>query len=169
MALPININDVSEDALHLKDLMDGVLERVCSTFQSYNVPLPDRRYWTLGGQTVVDCEQLVVSLVQMYLGVPGDEAASPQRCHVPRSASLSILLSRKIPTVGQNGKPPSGDKIEEASYISAIDAWVLMESINQLDQWDTTGYGLGVIATLDVVGPEGGFQSTNLTLTMAVP
>lgn len=169
MALPINIGDIQEDALHLKTLMDGVLEKVCTVFQSYNIPLPERRYWTLGGQPVIDCEQLVVSMVQMYLGAPGDEAATPQRCHVPRSVSLSILLSRKIPVVGQNGKPPSGSKIEEASQISAVDAWVLMESINLLDQWDSTGYGLGVIATLDVIGPEGGFQSTNLTVTMAVP
>ena len=40
---------------------------------------------------------------------------------------------------------------------------------NLLDQWDPTGYGLGVIATLDVIGPEGGYQTSNLQLTLAVP
>lgn len=44
-----------------------------------------------------------------------------------------------------------------------------MESINLLDQWDATGYGIGVIATLEVTAPEGGFQTTDLTITMAVP
>jgi hypothetical protein len=168
MALPINISDFSADSLNLKDLMDGVLEKVCNTFQSYNVTLPSRQYWTMG-QPALDCEQLVVSFTQMYLGTPGDQATDPQRCHVPRTAVLNIILTRQIPTVGQSGKAPSASKIEESSYISAIDAWVMMESINQLDQWDETGFGLGVIGTLDMIGPEGGYTSTNLQLTLAVP
>lgn len=168
MALPININDFAEESLNLKAMMDGILEKVCSSFQSYNVTLPSRQYWTMG-QPALDCEQLVVSFTQMYLGVPGDQATTPQRCHVPRTAVVNIILTRQIPVVGQNGKAPSANKIEEGSYISAVDAWVLMESINQLDQWDDTGFGLGLIATLDMIGPEGGYTSVNLQLTLAVP
>jgi hypothetical protein len=168
VALPLNINDVQEDARNLKEMMDGILEKVQSVFQSFNVNLPSRQYWTMG-QPAIDCEQLVVSFAQMYLGAPGDQATTPQRCHVPRTAVVNVLLTRQIPTVGQSGKAPSGSKIEEASYSSAIDAWVLMESINLLDQWDDTGYGLGVIATLDMIGPEGGFTTVNLQLTLAVP
>lgn len=168
MALPINIADISSDAFNLRDMMDGVLERVQTVFQSYNVPLPSRQYWTMG-QPAIDCEQLVVSFSQMYLGAPGDQATAPQRCHVPRTATINILLTRQVPTVSQNGKAPSGDKIEFASYISAVDAWIMMQSINELDQWDDTGYGLGVIATLDIIGPEGGFVGVNLQLTLAVP
>ena len=168
MSLPIRISDFAEESLNLKELMDGILEKVCSVFQSYNVQLPSRQYWTMG-QPAIDCEQLVVSFAQMYLGTPGDQATTPQRCHVPRTAVVNVLLTRQIPVVGQNGKAPSASKIEESSYISAVDAWVLMESINLLDQWDSSGYGLGVIATLDMIGPEGGFTSVNLQLTLAVP
>lgn len=88
---------------------------------------------------------------------------------MPRTAVINVILTRQIPTIGQSGKAPSASKIEESSYISAVDAWVMMESINQLDQWDETGFGLGVIATLDMIGPEGGYTSTNLQLTIAVP
>lgn len=168
MAAPINVNEVSDDALNLKEMLDGIVEKVQAVFQTYNVPLPSRCYWMMG-QPAIDCEQLVVSFAQMYLGAPGDQASEPQRCHVPRTAVVSIMLSRSVPVVGQNGRPPNGSKIEESSYISAIDAWVLMECINEFDQWDDTGYGLGVIATLDVLGPEGGFQTSNLQLTLAVP
>jgi hypothetical protein len=168
MALPINIAEFSEDSLNLKEMLDGILEKVQSTFQSYNIPLPQRCYWIMG-QPAIDCEQLVVSFAQMYLGAPGDQAADPQRCHVPRTAVVNIMLSRQVPVVGHNGRPPSGNKIEEGSYIAAVDSWVLMQSINLLDQWDPTGYGLGVIATLDVIGPEGGYQTSNLQLTLAVP
>jgi hypothetical protein len=163
-----SISDVSEDALNLKNMMDGIISRIETVFQSYNVPLPERRYWTMG-QPATDCEQVVVNLLQMYLGTPGDEASTPQRCYVPRSATVVIGISRAVPTVGQNGRPPSGEKIEQGSYLSAIDAWVLMESVREFDMWDGTGYGLGVIATVDVEGPEGGFQTVNMQLTLSVP
>lgn len=168
MAVPLNVNEFSEDSLNLKSMMDGILEKVQTTFQSYNIPVPQRCYWMMG-QPAIDCEQLVVSFAQMYLGAPGDQASDPQRCYVPRTAVVNIMISRQVPVVGQNGRPPSGGKIEEGSYIAAVDSWVLMQSVNQLDQWDDTGYGLGVIATLDVIGPEGGYQTSNLQLTLAVP
>jgi hypothetical protein len=168
MTTQIDFTGVSEDATNLRDMMQGVLERVETIFQSYNVNLPSRRYWTMG-QPAIDCEQLVVSFVQMYLGAPGDQATTPQRCHVPRTAVISIMISRAVPVVGANGRPPSQDKIEQSAHASAVDSWVLMESINLLDQWDDTGFGLGVIATLDSLGSEGGFHTVNMQVTMAVP
>lgn len=159
---------VLEGATNLRDMMSGVLERVEAVFQSYNVELPKRRYWSMA-TPAVDCEQLVVYFQQMYLGAPGSEVGEPQRCHVPRSATVAVSISRATPIVSQNGRPPAPQAIENASSIMAIDSWVLMESINQLDQWDETGYGVGVIATLEVSPPEGGFQTTTLTITMAVP
>lgn len=168
MATPIDLYGVTEEATNLRDMMRGVLERVESVFQSYNVNLPSRRYWTMA-TPAIDCEQLVVYFQQLYLGPPGAEVGEPQRCHVPRSASLAISISRQTPIVGQNGRPPSPEAIEAASDVMAIDAWVLMESVNQLDQWDETGYGVGVIATLESGPPEGGFQTTTMVITMAVP
>ncbi len=164
----LDLTGVSEDAVNLRDMMQGVLERVQSVFQSYNVELPARQYWMMG-QPAIDCEQLVIVFQQLYLGPPGAQVGEPQRCHVPRSATLTIALSRATAITQQNGRPPSPERIEAASEVLAIDSWVLMETINQLDQWDETGYGVGVIATLDVSPPEGGFQTTSMTITMAVP
>jgi hypothetical protein len=159
---------VLEDATNLRDMLSGVLERVETVFQSYNVSLPHKKYWMMG-EPAIDCEQVVVSFLQMYLGPPGAQVGEPQRCHVPRSATLNISISRATPVVGQNGRPPSQEKIQQASEILAVDSWVLMQSVNLLDQWDNTGYGVGVVATLDVSGPEGGFHTTTMTITMAVP
>jgi hypothetical protein len=164
----IDISEVDEGALNIVDFLDGVLERVEAAFQSYNVPLPARRYWTVG-QTAIDCEQLVVTLVQVYLGPPGDQASAPQRCNMPRTAVMTVTIAREIPVIGQNGRPPSAEKITDGSKISAIDAYVLMSSINLLDMWESGGYGVGVIATADVTPPEGGFQVVNMQLTMAIP
>lgn len=159
---------VLEGATNLRDMMSGILERVEAVFQSYNVELPQRRYWAMG-QPAIDCEQLVVYFQQMYLGTPGAQVGEPQRCHVPRSATVTISIARATPIVNQNGRPPAPEKIRAASEVLAIDAWVLMESINQLDQWDASGFGIGVIATLEVNPPEGGFQTTDMVITMAVP
>jgi hypothetical protein len=164
----LDLTGVSEDAVNLRDMLQGVLERVQSVFQSYNVELPARQYWMMG-QPAIDCEQLVIYFQQLYLGPPGAQVGEPQRCHVPRSATVTIALSRATAITQQNGRPPSPERIEAASEVLAIDSWVLMESVNQLDQWDETGYGVGVIATLDVSPPEGGFQTTSMTITMAVP
>jgi hypothetical protein len=82
---------------------------------------------------------------------------------------MTVTISRAIPTVGQNGRPPTADKINEAARVSAIDAYVLMQALNALDVWDEGGFGVGVIATADIPEPEGGFQSVNLQLTMAIP
>lgn len=163
-----DLRNVSEDSLNLKEMMEGVLEKVQTVFQSYNVELPNRCYWTMGSPAV-DCEQLVVYFLQMYLGAPGAQIGEPQRCNVPRSATINVAISRATPIVSSNGRPPSPEKIELASSVQAIDAWVLMQSINSLDQWDDTGYGLGVVATLEASPPEGGFQTTTMTITMAVP
>jgi hypothetical protein len=164
----IDISDVSEDASNIVVFMDNVLESVVSTFQSYNVPLPTRQYWNVG-QVAIDCAQLAVSLVQIYLGPPGDEASTPQRCNVPRTAVLAVTIAREIPVVGLNGRPPSSEKLQEASQISAIDAYVMAQSVNLFDQWEPGSFGVGVIATVDIPPPEGGFQVVNMQLTMAIP
>jgi len=168
MTTEVDYTGVAEGATNLRDMMQGVLDRVESVFQSYNINLPSRRYWTMG-QPAIDCEQLVVSFLQMYLGTPGAQVGDPQRCHVPRSATLNITISRQIPTVGSNGRAPSPERIQHASEVLAYDSWVLMESINLLDQWDDTGFGVGVIATLEADAPEGGYQTSSMTITMAIP
>ena len=164
----VDITGVSAGALNLKNLMDGVLEKTVEVFEEYNVPLPSRQFWTVG-EPAIDCEQLVVSFIQTYLGLPGNQASEPQRCQSPRSVVLTISISREIPVVGVNGKAPTGDKIEEASRIAVVDAWMFMELINKLDQWEPGEFGLGVIATADSSGFDGGFQTTAMQLTMVVP
>lgn len=169
MPSQLDLSEISDDAKALAFYLEEVLERTINIFHSYGMPIPDRRYWTLGTASV-DCEQLVVSFIQMYIGSPGDEVTEPRRCMDPRSATVHVQIVRKVPTVTASGKPPSADTIQEYSQLQAYDAWVLLESAAQLDAWATTGgYGLGVIATVETSEPQGGFQSTILTLTSAVP
>jgi len=87
----------------------------------------------------------------------------------PDAKTLLVQISREVPTVGQNGRAPSADAIQDSSEISAYDAWILLDSARQLDQWDPANFGLGVIATVETNSPEGGFQTVTMTITMAVP
>jgi hypothetical protein len=168
--MPIaNVSTVNDDAKNLANFLQEVLNRVINVYDSYNMPLPGRRYYTFG-VPAVDCEQVVVSMIQMYIGTPGDEANEPRRCNDPRSATLNISISRAVPITQANGAAPLADDIQDAAYVCALDSWVLMESVNDLDTWGEQGFpGLGVIATLDANQPEGGFTTTRLTITMAIP
>jgi hypothetical protein len=168
MAMDIDLNAISADAKPLASFLQEVLDRTLNVYESYSMPIPERRYWTLG-EPAVDCEQLVVNFVQMYLGYPGDEATEPRRCQDPRSATVHIRVSRKVPTVGAGGKAPSAEAIQEHSQLIAYDAWCLMESASALDAWQESYPGLGVISTVEVEAPEGGYQTTVMTLTAAVP
>lgn len=170
--MPIaDISGVSDDAKNLATHMQELLNRVITTFDSYSMPIPARRYYTFGAPAI-DCEQLVVSLLQMYIGVPGDEATEPRRCNDPRSGTFLVTVAREVPITQANGNPPKADDIQRASEVSALDAWILMESTREFDaSWGNlpNGLGLGVIATVDVDPPEGGFQITRMTITMAIP
>lgn len=164
-----DISGVDESAKNLAVFLQDVLDRVVEVYSTYNMPLPARRYYTLAAP-VIDCEQLSVSFIQMYLGAPGDEATEPRRGQDPRSASLSIQIARGVPVTQASGQPPTPESIQAGAEVSALDAWILMESINKLDSWSQSGpFGLGVIATVDSDPPEGGFQVTRMTITMAVP
>lgn len=164
-----NVSAVTDEAKNLANMMQEVLDRVIAVFDSYNMPLPARRYWNIA-TPAVDCEQLVVSLIQMYIGAPGDEATEPRRCTDPRSATLNISISRIVPVINPGGGAPLADDIQDAAVVSAYDAWILIDSVQQLDAWaQSSGYGLGVIATVDATPPEGGYQTTRMIITMAVP
>ena len=168
--MPItSIAGASADSQSLKNLLDDILQVVVDRYAHHSVTLPSRQYW-MAGQEAFDCEQLVVSFQQLYIGPPGDEATAPQRCNSPRSAVLKATVVREIPTSSGKGLVPASDKLEQGSYIAAVDAWVLLDCVAFLDQWEATGaFGLGVIGTVDIPSPEGGFQAVSATFTIAVP
>ena len=84
---------ISPEAYHLNTFMQRIVDTAVEIFTEYGVDLPSKRYWT-AGTAVIDCEQLVVSLVQLYLGAPGDQADAPQRLMVPRTAVCTLTIAR---------------------------------------------------------------------------
>lgn len=162
--------DLAENARSIANMLDAILERVVAGFERAGVALPERRYWRTGTPPV-DCEQLVVTFRQAYYGPPGDEAATPQVCDGPRSAVVEVRISRCVPTPkGTRATPPSGDEIQQASKAQVIDAWLLLDFAPDLESWNgMSPGGLGVIGTVDAGEAQGAYQTTVLTLNMAIP
>jgi hypothetical protein len=158
-----------EEARSIVNLCEKILAQVVESYAAVPMDLPTRQYWTLQ-QPAADCEQLVVWFNQGYIGPPGDEAATPQRCSAPRTAVLMVQVIRCVPTVSTKGRPPSAEQIQTASEQLAMDAWLLLDIAGDLDQWDDLGGpGLGVIATVNADEPAGGYQGVTLQLTLAIP
>jgi len=152
----------------LNDLLDGIVERVIAGYEQAGVDLPERRYWTMQAPAW-DCEQMVVSFVQAYVGPVGDEAAQPQRCDSPRTAVCDVQVVRCAPGLQARGRAPTPEQIQDAARLLGIDAWLLLDISSTFDQWDLTGPGMGVIATVDTGEPQGGYQAVTLHCTLAIP
>jgi hypothetical protein len=159
--------EIDEDALSLKEAMDQILANLESAYQSYNVPLPTRRYWLIG-DPAYDCEQATVSLMQMYLGMPGDEATTPQACSGPKTIVINISIVRKL-NLKKDGSTPGPDVIQKDSEWAAVDMYVLMNSLSSFDAWTFNGGAPSAIATVTANSHEGGYESVQAQLTMIAP
>lgn len=159
--------NISEDSLRIIELLDTLLERVNAVYESNGVPLPPRQYWMLGSEPAEDCEQVVVTFLQAYLGQPGDQAADAQNCNEPRTAVVTINVTRNHP-VGESGRPVNPSRITEASKWGAVDAATLIFNLDTLVTPLDWG-NLGAIATVAVAPPRGGVQTTTLNLSLAIP
>jgi hypothetical protein len=157
---------IVEEAFTLRDTLVRLLETTVDVFAAAGVPLPTRQYWTMQ-EPSEDCSQVTVYFLQMYLGLPGDSANTPQRCTGPRSAVINIDITRDFP-IGVNGSAIAPQKIMDAAAMAAVDVQVLMDALKQFDTPYEGGFGPGVIATVQAQEPQGGLQTTRLNLTIAV-
>jgi hypothetical protein len=139
-----------------------LLEQVRQIYARVGIALPSRQYVTLG-TPAQDCEQVTVAFQQTYIGPPGDEASTPQRCDGPRSAVFQITITRCVPTVDAKNRVPTPEQMEPSTQALMQDAWLLLSTSQELDDY------LGVIATVEATDPAGGLQSIVMTLTLGVP
>jgi hypothetical protein len=157
---------IDENGLRLRDAMDNILSSLESVFQSYNVPLPTRRFWTIGETPAVDCEQAVVTFLQLYLGTPGDDAQVPQDCNAIKSMVVQIRIARKA-SIPKSGNAPAPETIQNDASWSAVDAMTIMDNLAAFDYFSVARPT--VIATATSNGFQGGYFVTEVQLTLQVP
>jgi hypothetical protein len=141
--------------------MDKALQAAVDSLTAAGQDVPDRRYKTFG-QTVWDCEQLTITMIQAYLGDPGDQAVGPQMCDGPRSGVFQMELVRCVPS-GYNAKTktaPNPEQFNEKTEGWARDAWALLDVPRYLADYHTA------IADVSITEPQGGFLAIVLNLVV---
>lgn len=145
-------------------LLDAVVEE----FEAVGVPLPSRRYLT-HGQTAADCDQLTVSLIQLYRGEPSAPPSEPTNCNSRTSAVVEVELLRKVPNVGDNR---SGIVSQEALHRSGLehltDATLLLNSLCRLTAPRYFFAQNGFFGDVTTGETQGDYSGPKLTVTAAV-
>jgi hypothetical protein len=146
------------------DLMRRVLDEIVAVFEDAGATLPERRYIAVGPQAH-DCAQVTVSFMQMYLGLPGQQQETLQRCDVPRSVVLSIQIARPIPAPAARASTPRAADISTMTETQTRDAWLLMDAA----LGPIHAFGFGALADVGMTPPQGGYQAIVLNLITTVP
>lgn len=150
--------------LSVSEFLSLVLDTVVGVFEQAGVPLPERRYYTVGG-VVADCPQLTIHLTQVYKGLPGDDPGMVQRCGSARTAVMVVQLFRNAPT-GNGRQPPSTRIMMEHANDPAVDSWLLLDAAEAVDN---AGWNTGVMAEVNVAEPQGGLIGMTMMLTAPIP
>lgn len=150
------------------EFMDLLLEVVVEEFQALGITLPARRYVT-HGQTAADCDQLTVSLIQLYRGEPAAPADEPTSCNSRTSAVIEVELLRKVPNVGDTRTGVvQRDALDAAGRQHITDASALLTSMCRLSPpryfFSHNGF-FGDVTTGDT---QGDYAGPKLTITAAV-
>jgi hypothetical protein len=161
---------VTPDSQSLIVHLNGVLSQIRDTFTAEGVLLPTRQYITVGaeGSTAWDCEQLTVSLAQLYTGPPGEQAQAPSRCSDPASAVVIVELIRCVPVPQVNTRSKVGPdvaKMTDATEVLLVDAWLLRRAGQEFA--DAQNF-FGSMADVAFSTPQGGYQAAVMTLVAAV-
>lgn len=172
MTEQVNLTQLREDeSAGVVVLLHDILAAVQACYASAGVELPERQIVAASPQPV-DCDQLVVSFGQMYLGFPGDEAQQPVPCDTAMTVVAEVALARCVArptTMRGTMKPPTPLALANSAELVLRDAFLLLSCGRFMDFWDPLGPSMGVIATVDVGEPTGGYQTTTLSITGALP
>lgn len=151
----------------LERFADYILDTVVLTFQTAGIDLPTRRLMTVG-EPVHDCEELVLTFSGLENGAPG-ATEEPSNCHAPITATFAVHLVRCFPTPNGRGmKPPEAEVLTKSGIELMRDSWLLMQAANAMDD-DPLGPNYGIITSVAVGEPSGGFVGVVLTVQAAVP
>lgn len=166
--------------LQLRDTAEGLLDWVTAWYEQANVPLPLRGVVVPGapGQIAWDCEQVTVALSTITTGSgTGQVNVTPQLgtnagMGLIRYATWAVQVVRCSPTPDDEGNPPSVDQLDGAAQSSLTDAGLLSQAMIGLASqspgsidWLPIG-GVVNAGQVGTLGPEGGFQAVEATLTL---
>lgn len=155
--------------LDLSTLAHDLLASVVGRLTAAGIVLPTRRYvWV--GAVAVDCEQVVVSYEQSFLGLPGLQDASAIQCSVLRSAQFAISIIRCVPSPDRSGTPPSVESLDAVATVMLTDALELMRQVvtGYRDRdFSSTCDSMSILNVVPV-GPSGGYGGVTMHVQVQV-
>lgn len=147
--------------------LEELIQVINAEFEQEQVALPTRQYIGVGGagDTAWDCEQLTVTVEQIYSGLPGQQSQEPVRCDMPHSGVIIVSLVRCIPGPTQAGRaapqPPTAEALDAYGRQALVDAWILMRAGQTFA--DTQSF-VGGLTDVTVSPPQGQYQALVMTL-----
>jgi|SRR5690606_9651234 len=164
-----NVNDVYETAQLILDTLNAVyLEHGDEV-----TPLPTRQFVMAGGpgSQPHDCEQVTVSLGQLYTGTPGNPSESPVNCHnAPFSAAYHVEVVRRTLPTSQTSRRGAAVPVEmspedenKLAKIQMQDARLMLQA--GLMVGDTF---IGSVADAAAGAESGGYQAMTMTVITGV-
>jgi hypothetical protein len=150
--------------------MKEIRSTIVSFFAAAGVTLPVRQYTTTGGDATVayDCEQLTVTVAQIYLGTPGEPSYQPTGCMLNMSGDFIIELVRCAPIAAPSKRNPDKiaiptvEEMQAATLIRAIDAQILLEAAHAVPSTQ------GVVASIEFAGADGAMQAIIMRLACSL-
>lgn len=149
-------------------LMDSIMNAVEEVFQIHGIDLPELKYLTFA-QPAHDCEQVTVTMIQGYLGVPGEQADDPQPCNGPRTGVFQVEVVRCVDDgVLTNLRQRGGNTAPDPQAISAYarsrarDIWALLQVAEHLSHYNQA------ISDVSVTEMSGKYQAAVLNLIVQI-
>lgn len=137
----------------LFEVANALFDSVVAHYEAEMADLPERRYIS-DGLIARDCEQFVVQIARTYSGTPTALATGPTSGLATRTAVLRAEIARCSPVTGDDGAPPTTQRIMQSASVIHEDHDLLVAAARKFAK--TSGCSEVIIGDATPFGPEGG-------------
>ena len=154
------------------DLAVKLLGLVADGLTQQGITVPDRQYISPGADLVFDCEQLTVRMTRIIPGTQGTDSPVPAVTHrkLRKSVELFVTLVRCVPTMHNDGSPPTVAEYEPATQVLFNDAIALRITVEDIEHKHllVPPNVPASVGQLSTVGPLGGFAANEMMYSVEI-
>jgi hypothetical protein len=157
--------------MDLLTLSQDLLQLVQDQLTAQGVTIPDRVYCAPGADLVFDCEQMTVHLSRIISNFQGNDSPYPAPHAIRRkSAEFYVTLVRCVPTMEEDGEPPSPAGLTTSAGVIMNDAMALRVALETIDaQHSLVPRNIPTtVGQLNTIGPLGALAATQIVYTVEV-
>jgi hypothetical protein len=145
-------------------LAAAALQAVVQHYADESEDLPARQFAS-DGEVAWDCEFVAVRVVRIYAGTPDAEIVGSLNCPLTLTAVLGLSVARCVPTMGEQGTPPSASEIDASAQVVLKDPLLLYAALREAQKaGDLAGCSGLAYEQWVAIGPSGGMSGGELTV-----